>query len=52
MGAEVKHTEVFTSKEQTKLWESSTISITTPLGLVRAVFFYVGKALCLCGGQE
>ena len=45
--AEVKHAEVFTVEEQAKLWESGTIGITNPLPLLRAVFFYVGKALCL-----
>ena len=52
VGAEVKHAEVFTSEEEAKLWESGTIGITSPLALVRAVFFYVGKTLCLRGGQE
>ena len=52
VGAEVKHAEVFTEKEELKLWETGTIGITNPLALVRAVFFYLGKTLCLRGGQE
>ena len=52
VGAEVKHTEVITTEEEAKLWESGTIGINDPLPLVRAVFYYIGKTLCLRGGQE
>ena len=43
MGAEVKHAEVFTEKEELKLWETGTIGITNPLALVTAVFFLPRK---------
>ena len=31
---------------------SGALSIKAPLNLQRAVFFYVGKIFCVCGGQE
>ena len=34
------------------LWGSKVIGDHTPLALQRAVFFYVGKAFCLRGGEE
>ena len=52
VGAEVRHAEVFSKEDEDKLWESGTIGVTNPLALVRAVFFYIGKTLCLRGGQE
>ena len=52
VGAEVKHAPVFTKEEEDRLWESGINGVDSPLALVRGVFFYVGKAPCLCGGQE
>jgi len=52
VGAVVKHAPIVTSEEEDMLWESKVIGVHTPLALVRAVFFYVGKAFCLQGGEE
>ena len=52
IGGEVKHAAIFTREEENKLWGTATIAVDSPLALVRAVFFYVGKNLCLRGGQE
>ena len=38
--------------EEQLLWSTGTIGTHSPLALVRAVFFYVGKTLCLRGGTE
>ena len=52
VGAVVNHVAVVTPEEENKLWESKVIGVHTPLALVRAVFFYVGKVFCIRGGQE
>lgn len=52
VGANVKHTAIFTPEEEEKLWVSGALSIKAPLNLQRAVFFYVGKIFCVRGGQE
>ena len=40
------------AEEENVLWESRVIGDHNPLKIERAVFFYVGKAFCLRGGQE
>ena len=52
IGAESKSAEVFTKEEEDQLWSSDTLSIKTPKGLLRAVFFLNGKKFCLCGDKE
>ena len=52
IGTEVRHAPLVTADEEEKLWESSVLNITTPKGLQRAVFYYVGKCFCIRGGQE
>ena len=52
IGAETKATPVLTSNNETELWESGTLNMDTPNGLLRAVFFYNGKIFCLRGGTE
>ena len=52
VGAVVKHAPTITPQEKNMLWESKVISVHTPLALVRAVFFYVGKTFCVRGGEE
>ena len=52
VGANVKHAQVVTPEEEDQLWNSGTIGIFNPKVLLRAVFFYVGKAFCLRGGAE
>ena len=51
-GANVKHATVFSPAEENALWDLKVISDHAPVALQRAVFFYVGKAFCLRGGQE
>ena len=34
------------------LWKKDVLNTKTPIGLQRAVFFYVGKVCCLRGGEE
>ena len=51
VGAEVKHAAVFSADED-RLWDSGAIGTYSPQALLRAVFFYLGKTLCIRGGQE
>uniref|UniRef100_A0A1X7V015 ZMYM2-like/QRICH1 C-terminal domain-containing protein n=1 Tax=Amphimedon queenslandica TaxID=400682 RepID=A0A1X7V015_AMPQE len=39
-------------EEEKQLWDSTVLNVTTPIGLLHAVFFYIGKVFCLCGGAE
>ena len=50
--ANSKSTEAFTKKEICQLWDSGTLSTTTPKGLLCAVFFLNGISFCLRGGEE
>lgn len=34
------------------MWQKGVLSVETPKGLLNAVFFAIGKNLCLCGGAE
>ena len=52
IGAKVKHAPIISTEEEDKLWDSGTIGMYSPRALVRCVFYYVGKAFCLRGGQE
>ena len=52
VGAEIKATPVMNPDDERKLWTSGVLSLSTPIGLLRAVFFYNGKNSCLRGGQE
>lgn len=52
IGAEVKHTNVITKEEENLLWEKGVLGIDTPESLLRSVFYYNGKCLCLRGGKE
>ena len=52
IGAEVKHAAIFTLEEEDQMWTTEALGTHYPLGLVRAVFYYVGKSLCLRGGKE
>ena len=49
---ETKHTEVITKEDEDHLWTSNFIGIHDPISLLRAVFFYNGRHLCLRGGME
>lgn len=52
VGAEVKHTSVISKGEENMLWEKGVLGVDTPESLLRAVFYYNGKCLCLRGGKE
>ena len=52
VGAVVKHAAVVTPKEEDLLWTSGVIGTNSPLTLQRAIFYYVGKVFCLCGGEK
>ena len=52
VGAELKATPVINPDDERKLWTSGGLNLSTPIGLLRAVFFYDRKNFCLRGGQE
>ena len=52
IGALLKTTAVFSSDDEKKLWDTNVLNLETPIGLLRAVFFYNGKNFCLRGGAE
>ena len=52
VGASVKHASIVTPEEETLLLDKGVMGIYAPKPLVRAVFFYAGKAFCLRGGSE
>ena len=52
IGADKKSAQVITKEHEDKLWESGVLNTTTPDGLQKAVFFYLGKICCLRGGEE
>ena len=52
VGATSNHTEGISREEEELLWSTGVLNNCTPMGLLRAVFFYNGKVFCLRGGQE
>ena len=52
VGSKARHTESISIEDENRLWDSGAINTRTPLGLLRAVFYYNGKCFCLRGGQE
>ena len=52
VGAKVNHAKVITSEEERLMWEHGVMGITSPLALLRAVFYYNGKKFLLRGGAE
>ena len=47
VGVQVKHASIITKEEENLLWEKGVLSLSTPLGLLRAVFYSNGKGFCL-----
>ena len=45
-------TECISAEEEELLWSSAVLKTDTPMGLVQAAFFFIGKSFCLQGGQE
>ena len=52
IGSTKKSASVLGPEEEKKLWDTGVINLSTPVGLLRAVFFYNGKNFCLRGGAE
>ena len=52
VGAEVKHSGTISPREEDLFWELGILGTSTPLALLRSVFYYDGKVFCLRGGDE
>ena len=52
IGRQVKRAIALSKDDEKKLWDSGVMGTTTPRALQNAAFFYVGKMLCLRGGNE
>ena len=52
VGTEVRHAPIISDAEEEKLWVTGVVGINTPKSLQRAIYFYVGKRFCVCGGEE
>ena len=52
IGVEKRATPVVSQANEDKLWEAGVLNTSTPIGLQRAVFYYVGKVCCIRGGEE
>ena len=52
VGAEKHSAEPFTEGDENKLWELGIMGAHSPTSLLRAVFFYNVKNICLRGGEE
>ena len=52
IGADSHPTEGISREEEDSLWTSGVLSVTTPNGLLRAVFFARGKCFYLRGSEE
>ena len=52
VGTVVQHTDPVTMDEENHLWKAGILGVDTPKQLLRSVFFYNGKNLCLRGGEE
>ena len=52
IGTDVRHAAVITSEDEEKLWTTGVVGCNTPKNLQRAVFLYVGKLMCIRGGEE
>ena len=52
IGADIKRTAVLSQEQENQFWEKRIFDLNTPIGLLRAIFFYNGKNFCLRGGQE
>ena len=44
--------EAISAEEEKQLWESGVLNVSTPTGLLRAMFYMCGKCFCLRGGLE
>jgi len=47
IGTSLKAAAVLSADDEKKLWDTKVLDLETPVGLLRAVFFYNGKNFCL-----
>ena len=52
IGTERKSTNLITKEVEDTLCSSGVLNTKTPDGLQKALFYYLGKVCCLCGGEE
>ena len=52
IGTDVRHARVFSQEEESKLWETGVLCITTPKSLQHVVFYCIGECECINGGEE
>ena len=52
VGTAKKSAEIISEQNENQLWETDTLNVTTPQGLQKAMFIYVGKVCCLRSGEE
>ena len=52
VGAAVRHASLINKDEENLLWQQGVLGDDTPERLLRAVFYYNGKNICLRGGKE
>ena len=52
VSAKVNSAKIISKEEEEKLWETGVLNTETPNGLQKVIFYYVGKACCLRGGEE
>ena len=52
VGASIRHTAIISEDEEKKLWEYGILGLDNPKSLQRAVFYFIGKRFCICGGEE
>ena len=52
VSVQVKHAPIITKEEENLLWSQGILNLSTPLCLLRAVFYSNGKIFCLQGGKE
>ena len=52
IGVQKRATPVVSQANEDKLWEAGVLNTSTPIGLQRVVFYYIGKVCCIRGGEE
>ena len=48
----MKHAPIVTSEEEDLPWSSQIMDVHSPLALQRAVFYYVGKTVCVRAAEH
>ena len=52
IGTKKTSASVIADEDEERLWKAGVMNTTTPIGLQRTVFYYIGKACYLRGGEE